>query len=345
MGEVWVWLWCQVLDKCVRIGYNEDSTRKETTMEYTVKEGFFPSANGESQIYYRILTPRAVCVGGVIFLHGMRSYSRVYESFALDLLEKGYSVMLYDQAGHGRSVGEGESFGTFAAKDGDVVLTKDLESAVSLMRKRFRHMPLFLYGHSLGSFVARTYIAAFPDGVDGAIFSGSAERMEFSFFAKRKLKKLAKKEGRKPSAAMEKLMLGDYHEKFKEPGGWVTTNPAAISGNDPLAGHPMCADAFYDMAQLLLFISSDNWLDNIPKGMPMLFLSGARDPLGGMGEGIKALVEDMTDRDASDVSYRIYEGEKHETLGSLSDAKVRLDIIEWLEEKRKDKVALDTMGF
>ncbi len=314
-------------------------------MDYILKEGLFASANGTSNIFYRILTPRLPSVGVVFILHGMMSHSGTYLGFAEELTKEGYAVCLYDQAGHGRSVGEGESFGTFAAANGDVVLIKDLGSMVTLMRKRFRHLPFFLLGHSMGSFVARAYVASHPNDFDGAIFSGTCERMSFSFGLKRRLSKAVKKAGRAYSKEVEEIMIGDYKAAFPEEGSWITTNPAAFDRDDPLAGHPMLADAYHDMFRLIEYVSSDEWLKDYPKGMPTFFISGERDPLGGRGEGIVALADDLVEKDASDVVYRIYKGEKHETLGSLSDALVRADLLSWLNEKRQAQIALDTMGF
>ena len=311
-------------------------------MEYTLQEGFFPSANQTDEIFYRIMTPREIPMGIVLLIHGMRSHSGCYESVATYLCENGYVVCAYDLAGHGRSVGEGGKFGTFAEKDGDVVLVKDMHTMVTIIRGRYRHLPFFVYGHSLGSFVARAYLAAHPDTLDGAIFSGTCERLQFSFWKKRKLTRLVKKAGRSPSFEVENLMLGGFNSAFPEEGSWVTTNTSAFltKSHDPLGNYPMCADGFYDIFRLMSYISSDDWIKEIPKNLPFFFLSGERDPLGGAGEGIRALVDDLIEAGVSDVSYRLYQGEKHETLGSLSDALVKEDMLRWLKEKTEETVAL-----
>lgn len=314
-------------------------------MNHTLREGYFPSANKQDEIYYCMMIPPTVPSGVVVVNHGMKSYSGCYRAFAEFLCDNGFAVVLYDMAGHGKSVKEGGLFGSFAPADGDVVLIKDLDTLVGLVRKRYRHLPLFVYGHSLGSFVARAYIASHKEAFDGAIFSGTAERMRFSFFQKRKLKKLCAKAGRAYSKEVEDYMIGDFACQFPEEGSWLTTDPAqfAAFAEDPLCGNPMCADAYYDMFRLMEYISSDEWVEEAPKGLSMLFQAGERDPLG--GQNLTDLCEALCDKGATDVSLALYKGEKHETLGSLSDEAVKRDILAFLKDKAKDVTALRMMQF
>jgi len=311
-------------------------------MNDTMREGYFPSANQTDNIYYRAMMPKNPPRGIVLVLHGMRSHSGRYEDFLNFLCEHDFAVYAYDHAGHGRSVAEGGLYGSFAEKDGDVVLVKDLQSMVAIIRKRFRHLPLFVFGHSLGSFVLRAYMASHKDTLDGAIISGTCERIQVSYFKRKKLEKLVKKAGRTPSDDVEKLMIGKFDKQFPEVGSWVTTNPVALArrADDPLSGHAMCADGYYDMFRLMQYISSDDWVKEVPQGLPMLFVSGERDPLGGMGEGITALAEEMKEAGVTDLTCRLYKGEKHEIIGSLSDSLAKEEILAWLNDKTEAAVAL-----
>ena len=311
-------------------------------MTYTAREGYFPSANQTDNIYYRAMTPEESPCGIVLLLHGMRSHSGRSEAFREFLCQNGYAVYAYDHAGHGKSVAEGGIYGSFSEKDGDVVLVKDLQSMVEIIRKRFRHLPLFVFGHSLGSFVLRAYMASHQDTLDGAIISGTCERIKAPYFKRKKLEKLVKKAGRTPSDAVEQMMVGVFDKQFPEAGGWLTTNPASLAktSGEPWLFHPMCADGYYDMFRLMQYISSDDWLNDVPKSLPLLFVSGEYDPVGGMGKGITELTEALEEAGVSDLACRIYKGEKHEVIGSLSDALVKEEILAWLKDKTEAAVAL-----
>lgn len=133
--------------------------------------------------------------GVVLLIHGMGSHSGTYRTFAETLCENGYAVYAYDLLGHGKSVGEGERFGTFAKENGDVALVKDLEALTGIIRKRFRQLPFFAFGHSLGSFIVRAFLASHPSVFDGVILSGTAKPMTFSVFKRFRLKRLLKQSG------------------------------------------------------------------------------------------------------------------------------------------------------
>lgn len=298
-------------------------------------EGYFPSHNQVSQVYYCHYTPE-MPKGVVLLIHGMGGHSGRYREFAESLCERGYAVYAYDLIGHGKSVGEGEDFGTFAEADGDIALVKDLETVTSLVRRRFRQLPFFAFAHSLGSFITRAFAATHPSVFDGILLSGTAEVTELSFFKKRKLKKLLAKARRAVSPEVERLVMGDLVKPFlNESGYWLTTRPESLASpeSDPFIGHKMKADAYGDMIRLLEYISSDEWLEKMPHGTPILFLSGARDPLGGYGDGIRSLADQLLDDGFSKVSVKIYEGEKHELLGSLSHDTVISDVFAFLDEE------------
>jgi len=302
-------------------------------MSIRFKEGYFPSYNQVSQIYYCHYTPD-MPKGVVLLIHGMGSYSGCYKAFAELLCEQGYAVYAYDLLGHGRSVGEGECFGTFAEENGDVALVKDLETMTAIIRKRFRQLPFFVFAHSLGSFIVRAFLASHKEVFDGVILSGTAKPMSFSFFKRLKLKKLLKKSGREYSPAVERAMLGSLVAPFlKEEGSWLTTCPENLpkKEDDPYIGHKMRADAYGDIFRLLDYISGEECLDETPRATPILFLTGERDPLGGID--LDGLLDSMDDRGFSKVGMRLYEGEKHELLGSLSHEKVIADILVFLSEE------------
>lgn len=313
-------------------------------MNIVLEEGRFASANQRDELFYTVFTPEEPPRGAVLIHHGMSGRSASYEGLCRFLCEQGYTVYAYDCAGHGKSVKEGEPFGSFAVEGGDVVLVKDLAACVGLIRKRYRHLPLFLLGHSLGSFVIRAYVAANDAPVDGVILSGTCQDFHLSRWNERSLRSLAKKGD---ADAIVKKMFAPMEKEFAgEPGSWLTTDPEAFFVPDPLSGHKLTAVSYYDMFRLMAYISSDDWLGNLPRHLPMLFLSGKRDPVGGEGTGIEALCERLRESDISDVTCILYEGEKHEIINTPRVAPlVREDILRWLTDKTEAAVELRRQCF
>ena len=296
-------------------------------------EGFFPSHNKVSKIYYCHYTPD-MPKGVILLVHGMCGYAGNFDQLARTLCDNSYAVYAYDLAGHGRSVGEGEEFGTFAEENGDVVLVKDMEAMTAIIRRRFRLLPFFVFAHSLGSLITRAFAASHKDVFDGIVLSGTAKLMHFSALQRFFLNRRLKKAGRTYSPEVEKMIMGRLSSPFqKESGSWLTTNPDGMpkKGDNPYIGHKMKADGFGDMIRLLDYVSSDEWLEAMPRATPLLLMAGERDPLG--GQELMGLVDTLDELEFSKVVLKLYEGEKHELLGSASHEKVVGDLIHFLNEE------------
>ena len=75
----------------------------------------------------------------------------------------------------------------------------------------------------------------------------------------------------------------------------------------------------------------------ILKTLPVLFTSGAEDPVGNFGKGVRKGYEKYRAAGIQDVSLRLYTGDRHEILNETDREQVYQDLLEWLEEHRKQK--------
>ena len=67
-----------------------------------------------------------------------------------------------------------------------------------------------------------------------------------------------------------------------------------------------------------------------PKTLPLFFVSGADDPVGDLGEGVKKVYHMYEDAGVEDLTYRLYENDRHEILNELDKEQVYADICAWL---------------
>ena len=86
------------------------------------------------------------------------------------------------------------------------------------------------------------------------------------------------------------------------------------------------------MAGMLGMQKKEN-ISMIPKGLPVLFASGAEDPVGNFGKGVRKVCETYKSAGMQDVSLRLYEGDRHEILNETDRYQVYQDLYEWFEEK------------
>ena len=78
-----------------------------------------------------------------------------------------------DHLGHGLSVADGAPRLYFGPKGSWNWVVEDMEQLRKLTHEKFPNLPYFLLGHSMGSFLTRTYLIRYPGTVDGAIIMGT----------------------------------------------------------------------------------------------------------------------------------------------------------------------------
>ena len=136
----------------------------------------FLSADGRTKIYVKGILPEDDIKGCVQIAHGIAEHSERYTAFMSFLAENGYAVFANDHLGHGKSVASEEDRGFFAEEDGWNIAVKDMKTLHDILKERFPEVPAFLFGHSMGSFLSRTYIIDYPQDKKGAILCGTGQQ-------------------------------------------------------------------------------------------------------------------------------------------------------------------------
>jgi len=262
--------------------------------------------------------------------HGMQEYSGRYFSFAQFLASNGYTVVINDHLGHGKSVIDNK-YGYFG-KDGKEFLINDMRS---LYLKEKNDKPYFLLGHSMGSFLARAYCERVND-LSGAIFMGSGWVNKPLLKASLTMcKLLAKKDGEdKISPLLSSLSLGAYNKKFapnRSEADWISSVEEEV---DEYLNDEMCQIRFtingYQQLFSLIKYQQDHTKDMA--NIPLLWLSGKDDPVGEMGKGITKAYNE-TAKYNKQMQMHLYDKCRHELLHEYNKEEVYQDILEWLNEK------------
>ncbi|MEI3347288.1 MAG: alpha/beta fold hydrolase [Dysosmobacter sp.] len=207
-----------------------------------------------------------------------------------------------------------------------------------MARERFRPPALFLLGHSMGSFLARTYLIRYPGTVDGAILVGTGQMSPAVLAAGRTV---ARAECRRlgemqVSPLVERLAFGPYNKPFspaRTPYDWLSLDPSNVDAYlaDPFCGGIPTAGLFRELLNGLRLIRDPRALRNMNLATPVLFLSGAMDPVGGCGRGVQAAFRSFQRAGVRDVSLRLYPQLRHEILNEACREDVYQDLCQWLE--------------
>jgi len=282
-------------------------------------------------------------------VHGMAEHSKRYAGLAGHLVEEGIEVWAADQRGHGETasnrqnkIGSGGLLGHCADRNGFSRVTSDIDFLNKAIRKEYPDTPLFLMGHSWGSFIAQSYIENFeggervtlagcilsgtrgPDGIKIAV--GSAAMVFLAFvFGERNGSRIAK-------AAAD----GPYNKPFRPNRtefDWLSRDEKVVDeyAADPFCGF-LCSTGFYrDMALALKRIHLPAEMGKIRKGLPVYVFSGSADPVGDMGASPAALVVAYRHLGITDLETVLYPDARHETLNETNRDEVQASLLSWLK--------------
>ncbi|MCB9450270.1 MAG: lysophospholipase [Anaerolineaceae bacterium] len=108
--------------------------------------------------------PKAV----ILFLHGIAEHIGRYQHVAAHLVNAGYAFYGLDHRAHGQSDGQPRAY----IPDFEPVIA-DAKQVFDQIKAENPGQKIFLYGHSMGSFLATKFVLAYQDDLAGFISSGS----------------------------------------------------------------------------------------------------------------------------------------------------------------------------
>ena len=277
----------------------------------------YPSATGNCNIVARAWLPDGEVKAVVQIVHGMAEHITRYEDIAAYLNGLGCAVFGDDHAGHGDSVNGNGKKGYFADEDGWNCLIADIKKLHEIALEQFPSVPHVLYGHSMGSFLARSYAARYPDDHCAYIFSGTAGKNPVLGVAKAVAKQQIKKLGPdKPSDLLNGLAFGAYNKRIpnaRTPVDWLTTVDGVVDEyvKDEFCGFTFTASAFRDLFDGLGEIAGKKWAAKV-KNVPIYLLAGKQDPVGSYGKGVMEVCELLKKTGHTKVVLQLYENGRHE---------------------------------
>jgi len=305
-----------------------------------LKEFYFPSSDGKNKVYSRMWIPDGEVRGTFQIAHGIAEYIDRYDNFAKFMASNGYVVAGNDHLGHGRTMGSPENQGFFADENGWDYVVRDMKSLHEEVKKQYPDAPCVLFGHSMGSFLTRTYIIRFPDDFDAVIISGTGHQPKPVVFGGLTAANITvKKHGpRYVSQKLNDMGMGGYNKGFDAAPGetaWLSTVKENVSkyDADPLCGFTPTCSVFRDMMGGIKFMTDPKNIAKMNKKTPIYFMSGADDPVGEKGKGVERAYKAFLQAGMEDVFMRLYPGGRHEMLNEACSEQVYKDILEWTDSK------------
>jgi len=270
--------------------------------------------------------------------HGMAEHKERYEYFAQKLTDEGFVVYIHDHRGHGKTAKDESEIGYFTDKDGWNTVVKDIYSLTTKIKSEYSDLPLFLFGHSMGSVLVRDYITQFNEKLSGVILSGTAQNPGLLGKAGIKIAKLEEfrigKKGK--SKLLNALTFGDFNKKFKPNRtdfDWLGRDNEQVDKyiNDPLCGFICTTKFFQDMIKGTLDVNNSQKIDNINRDSKIYIMSGTADPVGGYSKGIKKIYNAYKSAGIENITLKLYENARHELLNETNKDEIIGDLINWMK--------------
>ena len=305
-----------------------------------LNEFTFSSCDRKNNIYVREWLPDSTPVGMVQISHGVAEHIERYDDFARFLAENGFVVAGMDHLGHGKSVSNPEHQGYFGEFGGWELVVGDMRKLYERMREQHVGLPIYMLGHSMGSFLTRTYLIRYHDGPDGAIIVGTGQQGGLKVAGGLAIANhIIKTRGTShKSQLLNDMAFAGYNSRYKPNRtefDWLCRDPQVVDAYiaDPNCGFVASAGLFRDLLTGVKYISSMKNLDRINKDLPIYFISGDEDPVGDYGKGVVKAYNSFLKAGLSDVSLKLYHGGRHEILNETNKAEVFADVLSWLQSK------------
>lgn len=263
-----------------------------------------------------VASPRGV----VQIVHGMTEHAARYDAFARFLNAHGYVVVADDHRGHGKTDPDTPGW---CAGDMFADTVKDEAALTEAFRNKYPGLPFFLLGFSYGSFLTQSYLGTYSENLAGAVIAGSSYKKDAEVYLGSAVAALgiAFRGERAPAKLIEKLSFGAYAKHFSDR-EWLSADAEnnARYHADPLCGFT-CSNRFYaDFFRGLRRLYTKRYAEGLQKQLPVLLVSGAEDPVGNMGKGVKKLFGYYTRRAGmQNVSLCLFEHSRHEFLNERAN--------------------------
>ena len=277
--------------------------------------------------------------GVVHIAHGMSEHIARYAHVAEALVGAGFVVYGHDHRGHGKTAPSPEALGFFALEGGFERVVQDLEEMIVDERRAHADLPVILFGHSMGSYIAQWFVTEHGRLLRGLILSGTAGKPPLIASAGRLLAR-AERARLGPlgkSALLESMSFERFNKQFapnRTKCDWLSRDAAEVDKYiaDPLCGFVCTTELWIDLLDALSEIAKPERQARIPKDLPVYVFCGAEDPVGENTKSVTQLLGAYRRAGLQSVTHRFYPGGRHEMVNETNREEVLVDVVAWLRQ-------------
>lgn len=272
--------------------------------------------------------------GIIQIIHGMSESKERYQDFINFFEKNNYLVFIKEHKYHGKKFIN--NLGIFQNNFNDLINDQILFS--QQLRKKYPNIPIYIFAHSMGSFIGEEHMKTSSNIINGYIFAGSSYKPFFLWkFARYFSFLLDKIYKNKKAPLIHKIMFLGYNHKFKKDNlknSWLTRNLNSIRNynNNPLTGFVYSSNFYKDFFYFLDNLYEINSFKNISKNIPILFISGAYDPVGNFKKNVILLKNFYLNLNFSNLKLKFFENCRHELHNETNNIEIFNFILNWIKK-------------
>ena len=302
----------------------------------------FLSTDGKTQLHGMRWEPEGGSVRAVLQIcHGVAEHIARYDAFARYLNGLGIAVVGHDHLGHGLSLPEGGTPVYFGEGNTWNTVVDDIYVLHQRIRLWYPDVPLCIMGHSMGSFLTRTYLIRYPGTVKAAVIMGTGWQPKAVIAGGMAVAKavgaVVGENG--TSDLVTNLAFGAYNKLFapnRTSCDWLSADEGNVDAYmaDPLCGADATVGLFRQMLSGIRFNQKLSNLRQMDPRIPVLFVAGEKDPVGDCGNGVRRTYQEFRRAGEQDCTLKLYPGLRHEILNEKAQQQqIFEDIGQWLTSK------------
>lgn len=275
--------------------------------------------------------------GIIQIVHGMTEHGGRYAPTAEFLTKNGFIIYADDHRGYYRTAGSVEKLGKWKAGWWRKIV-QDLHELTLIIKKEYPNKPIFLLGHSMGSFLAQDYAQEYGNELNGLILSGTNGRKATIWLGQWLSNRFIKKYGENAEGIeMKKITMKNINKKFqpiKTEFDWLSRDEKICKEfeESEWTGFVPSYRFFAEMLSGLKKIWNPSNEKKIPKTLPVYIFVGTMDPVGNYTKGILPLIQRYK-KYGLNVEFRFYDSGRHEMLNETNKEEVRTDLLNWIEKR------------
>lgn len=280
---------------------------------------------------YEAEAPKAV----VKCIHGMEEYQDRYQYFAEKLRENGYTVVTADLRGHGKNA---PVLSHIADKNGHLRLMEDEDAAMEMIHERWPGVPVILFGHSMGTIIARVYLQKRSRAFHKAVLSGYPNPNSAAGAGIALTSLIAFFKGAKGYSKMvDGMVLGPFSKAVPDAGSpldWLSVNKENVRryAEDPLCGARFTLGSYSTLFHLISLMNKAENYQNVRKELPILLISGREDPCTGGEKGRTDSAAVLGKAGFRNLTVATPDGMRHEILNEKGRDEICRTILDFLNK-------------